>query len=126
MEKQVVQIPGDPPSDRPLSKVIRAGDFLFLSGTPPIDPDTGSFVDGNIEAQTTQVLENIKRTLEGAGSSLEKVVKTTVFCTNAAHYHRVNAVYGTYFPKDPPARTYVTMGSWPESFDIEIECIAIA
>ena len=125
MEKEVIHFDGSS-SNRPLSKVVKAGDFLFLSGQPPIDPETGKFCDGNIEEQTRVTLDLIKNTLEAAGSSLDKVVKTTVFCTNVAHYHRVNAVYATYFPADPPARTFVTVGSWPESFDIEIECVAIA
>ena len=125
MEKEVIHFDGSS-SNRPLSKVVKAGDFLFLSGQPPIDPETGKFCDGNIEEQTRVTLDLIKNTLEAAGSSLDKVVKTTVFCTNVAHYHRVNAVYATYFPSDPPARTFVTVGSWPESFDIEIECVAIA
>jgi len=125
MEKEVIHFDGSS-SNRPLSKVVKAGDFLFLSGQPPIDPETGKFCDGNIEEQTRVTLDLIKNTLQAVGSSLDKVVKTTVFCTNAAHYHRVNAVYATYFPTDPPARTFVTVGSWPESFDIEIECVAIA
>ena len=125
MQKEVVHIEGDAPSDRPLSKAIKAGDFVFVSGTPPLDPASGKMTEGNIEEQTVQVLENLKKALEVAGSSLDQVVKATIFCTNVAHYHRVNAIYAKYFPQDPPARTYVTMGSWPESFDIEIECIAI-
>ncbi len=125
MEKEILHFDGSS-SNRPLSKVVKAGDFLFLSGQPPIDPETGKFCDGNIEEQTRVTLDLIKNTLAAAGSSLDKVVKTTVFCTNVAHYHRVNAVYATYVPTDPPARTFVTVGSWPESFDIEIECVAIA
>ena len=125
MEKEVIHIDASA-GNRPLSKVVKAGDFLFLSGQPPLDPETGEFCSGDIEEQTRVTLEIIKATLEKAGSSLDKVVKTTVYCTNAAHYHRVNKVYATFFPTDPPARTYVTVGSWPESFDIEIECVAIA
>ena len=64
--------------------------------------------------------------LEASGSSLDKVVKTTVFCVNAAHFRAVNDIYRQYFPNDPPARSVVTVGSWPAAFDIEIECVAIA
>lgn len=126
MKKEIVHIEGAPPPDRPLSKAVKAGGFIFVSGTPPFDPTTGKTVEGNIESQTVQVLENIKAVLQAAGSSLDKVVKVTIFCTNVAYYHRVNKIYGQYFKNDPAARSFVTMGSWPEEFDIEIECIAIA
>jgi len=110
----------------PLSAVVRAGDFVFVSGLPPIDLDTGELVRGDIVAQAEQVLKNVKAALETAGSSLDKVVKVNVFITNSAWFNRFNEVYARYFPKDPPARTFVAMSSWPWEFDIEIECIAIA
>ena len=108
----------------PLSAAVRAGDFVFVSGLPPLDQKTGELVRGDIVKQTEQVLENVKAALEAAGSSMDKVVKTTVFITNAAWFNRVNEVYGRYFPHNPPARSFVTIGSWPWEFDIEIECIA--
>jgi len=110
----------------PLSPCVRAGDFLFISGLPPLDLDSGTMIKGDIDAQTEKVLENIQHTLESAGSSLDKVVKATIYITNAAYFKRVNEVYRRYFPHDPPARTFVAMASWPMEFDIEIECIAIA
>ncbi len=110
----------------PLSPVVRAGDFLFVSGLPPLDLETGKLVRGDIAAQTELVLENIKHAVESAGSSLDKVVKTTVYITNAAYFRVVNEVYARFFPHEPPARTFVAMASWPMEFDIEIECIAIA
>jgi len=110
----------------PLSAVVRAGDFVFVSGLPPIDQRTGELVRGDIVTQTEQVLENVKAALEAAGSSLDRVVKVTVFISNAAWFNRVNEVYARYFPHDPPARSFVTIGSWPWEFDIEIECIALA
>lgn len=110
----------------PLSAAVRAGDFVFVSGLPPIDQKTGELVRGDIGKQTETVLENVKAALEAAGSSLDKVVKVTVFITNAAYFNRVNEIYARYFPHNPPARSFVTVGSWPWEFDIEIECIAIA
>ena len=81
-------------------------------------------MDAPLERQTEIVLEQLKRCVETAGSSLEKVVKCTVYCTSAQAITAVNAVYARYFPKDPPARTYVNVPAWPFRFDIEIECIA--
>ena len=113
-------------SGTPLSPVVKAGDFLFLSGIPPRDPKTGKVPLADIRLQTELVLQEIKRRLEAAGSSLDKVVKCTVYVTNAAYFDLINEVYARYFDHDPPARTFVTVGSWPWPFDIEIDCIAIA
>ena len=130
MEKEIVEIPKLSEALRkigvPLSPCVRAGGFLYVSGLPPLDLDSGAMVEGGIEPQTEQVMENIKHTLESAGSSLDRVVKCNVYITNAAYFRKVNAVYGRYFPHDPPARTFVAMASWPLEFDIEIECVALA
>src|SRR5262245_55325917 len=130
MRKQVVNVPGLTEAvgraGAPLSILVRAGDFLFCSGLPPLDPKTGDLIRGDIQTQTRAVLEALKFALENAGSSLDKVVKTTVFITNAAYFKTVNDIYRTYFPHDPPARSFVAMASWPLEFDIEIECVALA
>jgi reactive intermediate/imine deaminase len=110
----------------PLSLAIKAGGFVFTSGMPPTDPATGKIVRGDIETQARRSLENTKIVLEAAGTSLARVVKVTVYCTNAAHFDRVNEIYRTYFPTDPPTRTFVNVGSWPHDFDIEVECMALA
>jgi reactive intermediate/imine deaminase len=110
----------------PLSPAVKANGFVFVSGLPPFDRTTGTMVTGGIEAQTQASLENVKAALEAAGSSLDKVVKVTIYIANAAWFARVNEVYARYFPKDPPARTFVAVGSWPLEFDIEVECIAVA
>jgi len=110
----------------PLSLAIKAGDFVFVAGMPPIDPTNGKMVRGDIETQTRRVLENVKLVLGTAGTSLDKVVKATVYCTNVGYFDRVNVIYRQYFPVEPPTRTFVNVGSWPHDFDIELECIAIA
>lgn len=108
----------------PLSAVTRANGFVFVSGLPPVDWKTGILVRGDVLVQTRQSLENVKAALEAAGSSLDKVVKTTIFAANSAYFADINAIYAEYFPHNPPARTFVTVGSWPWEFDVEVEAIA--
>jgi 2-iminobutanoate/2-iminopropanoate deaminase len=117
--KEIVRVPGiSEPIEAakvPLSAAVKANGFVFVSGLPPIDRRTGKIERASIDRQTELVLENVKAALEAAGSSLDKVVKCTVFCANAG-----------YFPHQPPARTFCAVGSWPWEFDIEIECVALA
>jgi reactive intermediate/imine deaminase len=130
MEKEVVEVPVISDLIRrlgvPLSPVIRANGFVFVSGLPGIDLATGKVVNGGIEAQAEASLAAVRHALEAAGSSMAKVVKATVYVSNAAHFARVNEVYARRFPDAPPARTFVAVGSWPLDFDIEIECVALA
>lgn len=127
--REVVEIPVISDAVRrigaPLSPVVRAGDLLFVSGLPPMDISTGAMRAGDIVEQTRACLELLEFVLGHAGSSLEQVVRTTVYVANAAHFARVNAVYAEFFTTDPPARTFVPVGSWPLDFDIEIECVAL-
>jgi 2-iminobutanoate/2-iminopropanoate deaminase len=110
----------------PISPAIRANGFLFISGAPPIDPDTGELVRGDIATQTDVVLRHIGAILKAADSSFDKVVKVTIYCTNSAYFRIVNEVYSKYFVDHHPTRTFVTVASWPMEFDIEIECMAVA
>ena len=105
---------------------VEAGRTIYLSGQVAFDAKRNIIGGADIVAQTRLSLENVKRALQAAGSSLDKVVKVTVFITNAGHFNAVNEVYREFFPHDPPARTFCTVGSWPWEFDIEIECIALA
>ena len=132
MEKKIVNVPAhkqlmgeDGKPLVPISHAVIANGFVHVSGQPPFDHTTGKLVSGDIQVQTRQVLENVKEVLAAAGSSMDKVVKTTVYCTNSGHFGLVNNVYREYFSEDPPARTFVTVASWPMAFDIEIECIAV-
>jgi 2-iminobutanoate/2-iminopropanoate deaminase len=108
----------------PTSAVTRHDGTIYVSGLPPFDPETGKIVDGPIERQTEIVMEQLKLCVETAGSSLDNVLKCNVYCTSVENFAVVNAVYVRYFPKDPPARIFICVPSWPGHFDIEIDCIA--
>lgn len=110
----------------PIAPAIRANGFLFVSGAPPIDPDTGELVKGDVTVQTEVIMRYIDAVLKAAGSSKDKVVKATVYCANSAHFRAINEVYMRYFGDHKPTRTFVTVGSWPMEFDVEIECQALA
>ena len=123
---EIIQTAQAPAAIGPYSQAIKANGLIFCSGQIPLDPATMQIIEGDIKAQTERVLLNAQAVLEAAGSSLSRVVKTTVFCTNVAWFDTFNAIYREYFHTDPPARTFVNVGSWPHPFDVEVECIAIA
>ena len=108
----------------PTSAVTRHGDTLYVSGFPPFDPATGEVVNAPLERQTELVMEQMKLCLATAGSSLDNVLKCTVYCTSVDKFAAVNAIYARYFPKNPPARMFVCVVAWPGRFDIEIDCVA--
>ena len=109
----------------PYSQAIAAGNLLFLAGQIPLDPGTGQIVPGGIEEQTRRVLENIKSVLEAAGASLAQVAKTTVFLTDLTDFPAMNAVYASYFPETPPARSTVQVAALPKGALVEIEAVAV-
>jgi 2-iminobutanoate/2-iminopropanoate deaminase len=122
---EIISTGGAPAPNVPLSQAIRYGDFVFTSGQVANDPKTGAFVGGGIERETRQVLDNISAVLKAAGSSLERVVKTTVFLTDIANFEAFNRVYLSYFPSHLPARsTFGVKLAGP--YSIEIEMLAIA
>ena len=98
---------------------------MFVSGQIPIDPQTGEFVAGGIAEQTARVLKNLTAVLEAAGSSLDQVVKTTVFLADMKEFSGMNEVYATFFPKPPPARATVAAAGLPRDARVEIEAVAL-
>ena len=130
MDKEIVEVPVLSEGVRrvgvPLSLVTRAKGFVFVSGTPPFDLETGQIVRGDIEVQTEACLKALQHSLESAGTSLDRVVMVRVYASNAGFYSTINRVYARFFPQNAPSRTFVPVASWPMEFDIEIECIALA
>ena len=111
----------------PYSQAIRCGGFIFLSGQIPLDPATDALVAGGIEAQTEQVLANLSAVLEAAGSSLNRVIRTTVYVVDMGLFPQVNAVYARHFAESPqPARATVAVAALPLGAQIEIDAIAEA
>ncbi|WP_226003967.1 Rid family detoxifying hydrolase [Natrinema salinisoli] len=114
-----------PNTDNPYSQGVRAGDTLYVSGYGPVDPETGAPVDGDIEAQTDQVLDNIAAVVdEAGGDGLADVVKVTVYLTDLEDYERVNEAYGARFGADPPARVCVEVSRLPEDVRVELDATA--
>jgi 2-iminobutanoate/2-iminopropanoate deaminase len=110
----------------PYSQAIRVGNIVYTSGQIPLDPATGAFVEGGIKEQTRQALTNIKAILEEAGTSMENVVKTTVFMANMDDFADMNAIYAEFFTEPYPARSAVAVKTLPKGALIEIEVIAEA
>jgi len=110
----------------PYSQAVAHGEWVFASGQIPLDPATGALVEGGIEAQTEQVIANLRAVLEAAGSSLTRVVKATVYVTDLALFARINAVYARHFAGDPPpARATVQVAALPLGAAVEIDVIAL-
>ncbi len=111
----------------PYSPAIRANGLVFLSGQIPLSPESGEMVEGSIQEQVRQVLQNLKVLLQAAGSSLDKALKCTVYLTNLGDFDAMNEVYATYFTEDaPPARTTIEAANLPKGVGVEIDVIAEA
>jgi 2-iminobutanoate/2-iminopropanoate deaminase len=126
MRKQVVHTDRVPPARVPLSQAIKAGDWLFVSGQLGIDPKTGTLAESGIGAETRQVCENLKAILEAAGSTLERVVKVTIYMQDVDELGEMNRVFSAYFPVDPPARTTFECARLIRDARVEIEAVAMA
>jgi len=108
----------------PYSQAVVSGNFVFVSGQIPLDPETGKMVDGDIEEKTRRVLKNVSAVLESVGLSLKNVVKVTVFVTDLSNFEKVNKVYSEFFGDHKPARSFVEVSALPKGAEIEIEVIA--
>jgi len=120
----IIATPSAPPAIGPYSQAIVHNGMAYLSGQIPLDPATVQVVDGDISVQTERVLENMAAVLEACGSSLGKIVKTTVFLKDMGEFAAMNAVYARYFATNPPARSTVEVARLPRDVRVEIECIA--
>jgi 2-iminobutanoate/2-iminopropanoate deaminase len=125
MKRGVVATQEAPRAVGPYSQAISVGDFIFTAGQLAVDPVTGELVEGGIEEQTRQVLTNIAAVLETAGSSLDLVVKTTVFLVDMEDFNAMNKVYSEFFASEPPARSTVEAGLALEGALLEIDVVAI-
>ena len=121
---KIVSTKHAPAAIGPYSQAVVSNGFAFLSGQIPLDPATGNLIDGDVAAQTERVLENLKALLHACGSSLERVVKTTVYLTDMREFSRMNEVYGRYFSENPPARATIQAARLPKDVRVEIDCIA--
>ena len=124
--RKIIKTENAPGAIGPYSQAVAAGGFVFLSGQIPIDPATGNFVEGGIAEQTEQVLRNLSKVLEAAGTSLARVVKTTVFLADMSDFAAMNEVYGRYFNESPPARSTVEAARLPRDARVEIDVVALA
>jgi 2-iminobutanoate/2-iminopropanoate deaminase len=126
MKKEVLTTKNAPEAIGPYSQAIKVGGLIYTSGQIPIDPATGQIVQGGIEAQTKQVLENLNAILVNAGSTFKNVIKSTVFVKDMNDFTTINNIYGQYFKEPYPARSLVEVARLPKDVLIEIEVIALA
>ena len=126
MDKKQIQTSNAPAAIGPYSQAIQVGDLTFYSGQIPLDPQSGSIVEGGIVEQTRQVMANMGAMLKASGRGFDDVVKTTIYLTDLADFVTVNEIYGEFFGDVPPARACVQVAALPKGAEIEIEWIASA
>lgn len=125
MRRERVATEAAPAAIGPYSQAIAAGDLVFASGQIALDPKSGQLAEGDVRTQTRQALENLSAVLQAGGSSLARVVKTTVFLTSMQNFSAMNEVYGQYFVGEPPARSTIAVAELPRNALVEIEAIAL-
>lgn len=122
--KQIIATENAPRAIGPYSQAVAHNGLLYLSGQIPLDPATGRLVEGDIAAQTGRVIENLKAVIEAAGSSLDQVLKTTVYLKDMGEFAKMNEVYSKYFAANAPARATVEVARLPRDVRVEIDAIA--
>jgi 2-iminobutanoate/2-iminopropanoate deaminase len=125
MDRSVVSTDKAPAAVGPYSQAIIAGDFVYTAGQLSLDPKTGELLGEDVAAQTRKTIENLKSVLEAAGTSLDRVVKTTIYLTDMGNFAEMNAVYAEFFPSDPPARSTVEVGPLAKGAIVEIDAVAL-
>lgn len=124
-DRLVIHTDNAPPAIGPYSQGIAANGFVYTAGQGGIDPSKRQLVEGGVQAQTRQTLQNLAAILEAAGCSLADVIKTTVYLANMDDFAAMNEVYATFFPENPPARTTIQAARLPLNFAVEIEAVAL-
>lgn len=124
MEKKIINTDKAPAPIGPYNQAVQFGNMLFVSGQIAIDPATNELVQGDIEAEATQVMDNLKAILTQAGMDFSNVIKSTIFLMDMGQFAKVNAIYGAYFPTDAPARETVQVSGLPKGVNVEISVVA--
>jgi len=125
LKKEIISTDQAPGAIGPYSQAVKIGEMVFVSGQIPIDPLSGNLIEGDIKAQTRQVLKNVSAVLSAAGTSLDSVVKTTVFITDMNDFALMNEVYAEFFTSMPPARACVEVSRLPKDVLVEVEAVAV-
>lgn len=121
--KKIISTKNAPQAIGPYSQAVECNNLIFCSGQIALDPKRGKMVEGGIENETKRVMENLKAVVDAAGSSMDKVLKTTIYLTDLSNFQIVNKIYGSYFKENPPARATVEVKSLPKGAQVEIEMI---
>jgi 2-iminobutanoate/2-iminopropanoate deaminase len=125
MQREIIHTTQAPAAVGPYSQGVRVGNFLFTAGQIGLDPATGKMVSDDVAVQTERVLQNLTAILAEAGTSMDQVIKSTVFLMDMADFAAMNAVYGRFFPQNPPARSTVQVAGLPLGGRVEIEVVAL-
>lgn len=125
MTREIVATGAAPAAIGPYSQGVKANGLLFTAGQIPLDPTTGTLVEGDIAAQTERVMRNLEAILQEAGVSFDTVIKTTCFLTDLGDFASFNEVYARFFPQQPPARSTVQVSKLPAGARVEVECVAL-
>jgi len=125
VQREIISTQQAPAAVGPYSQAVQIGDLIYSAGQIALVPETGKMIEGGIEAQTRQVMQNLSAVLEAAGSNLSNVVKTTIYVIDLADFAIINQVYGSFFEVDPPARSTVQVAALPLGAQVEIEVVAV-